>query len=168
MIVYLIGMMGSGKTTLGQYIADRLNYHWVDLDQLIEQLTKLSIHQYIQIYGVDHFRQIESDTLRQLNVSPLIVSCGGGIILREENITFMREHGIVIYLNCHVQTLEERLRKTDLQTRPLLQGNLFERLTTIESERKDLYEAASHYEVICDGKSIAELGEELIDIIKRV
>ena len=163
MVVYLIGMMGSGKTTLGKKVSDQLNCPWVDLDQFIEKTTGVTTSKYIQEYGIDHFRVVEAECLKQLNIRPLIVSCGGGTILSEDNVRFMKSQGFVVYLKCQVDTLVKRLQKTDLTTRPLLQGDaLRERLMTLEKEREDCYEKAAHTTIICDQKSIDEVCEELI------
>lgn len=167
MIVYLVGMMGSGKTTIGKQLAQRLHLPWVDLDQWIEKETGLKVHQYIQKYGIERFRKKEHQALRQVTRSPLIVSCGGGTILDDDNVSFMREQGLVIYLQCRVETLIDRLMQTNIETRPLLKGELEETLRRIKQERQAIYESASHHSVVCDEKTVDQVCVKLIHLLQK-
>lgn len=169
MIIYLIGMMGSGKTTIGKHLADRLQFKWVDLDQLIEKESGLSTHEYIQKFGIDKFRDRETEALESHTEPGSVISCGGGVVINPNHRHWMRNHGVVIYLQCDIDTLVKRLEPTNLAMRPLLMGDdLKTRLTALYDSRKALYEEASHYTISCDEKTIDEIVEEIVILISHL
>ena len=113
---YLIGMMGSGKTTIGNLLSKKLDHNFFDIDQIIEKNYKTTISNFFEIYGEKKFRETESSMLKKLNGG--IISCGGGIILDNDNISFMKDNGICILLKASTNTLKSRL--DDNSSRPLL------------------------------------------------
>lgn len=130
--IYLIGMMGSGKTTVAERLANSLNRSWVDTDMLIEDLNKSSISQIFEDSGEEKFRLLEKETLRNLKGNYLIVSCGGGMPCFNNNIGYMKTTGCVIYLNCDIETLAKRVEEN--QARPLVKNmNAFEKNNAIKA-----------------------------------
>lgn len=122
MRVFLIGYMGSGKSTLGPRLADGLGYSFFDLDDIFEVRFKISIHDFFQKYGEKHFREIESSLLRELGtLEKAVIATGGGTPCFHENMVFMKQNGMTIYLRLPVDTLINRL-KVSLRKRPVLKN----------------------------------------------
>ena len=118
--VYLVGLMGAGKTTIGRSLAKRLGLRFVDTDKEIEARTGVSIPTIFEIEGEDGFRKREGQIIAEMAAkSGFVVATGGGGVLRTENRTNMRASGFVVYLNVPPQTLWERTRND--RNRPLLQ-----------------------------------------------
>jgi len=138
--ITLIGMMGSGKTTLGMILSHILGIPFKDTDALIEKKMGKSIERIFEEHGETYFRNIESDILRDvLNDEPSVIATGGGIILSEKNRKYIKEKSIPIFLYADIDILAERLAK--VKNRPLLKGyDLKDRIYTIWKERKVFYE----------------------------
>ena len=160
MIFYLIGMMGSGKSSVGKLLANKLQFSIIDIDKEIEKDEKLSIKEIFEKKGENYFREIESKYLlrkRKLTV----VSCGGGIVLNKRNREFLRTSGYTIYLKSSIPTLEKRLLNEN--SRPLLDNDgLKETLITIYNKRKRLYTSAANTTIITDRRSVKEVCELII------
>ena len=118
--VYLVGLMGAGKTTIGRSLAKRLALEFVDSDHEIEARTGVSIPTVFEIEGEEGFRKREAQVIDDLSrLSGRVVATGGGAVLREENRANMKASGFVVYLNVPPHTLLERTRND--RNRPLLQ-----------------------------------------------
>lgn len=139
--LYLIGMMGAGKTTVGQILAQRLEYRFFDTDHLIEQLTGETIANIFATEGEEVFRDLETQVLGQLSAYlSCVVATGGGIVLRRKNWGFLHQ-GVVIHLDLPVEQLYTRLLADT--NRPLLQGvNPLEKLQELYGQRQRLYAQA--------------------------
>jgi shikimate kinase len=121
-IVYLIGFMGSGKSTAGKKLASSLGWTFVDLDKAIEEVEGSTIPEIFAEKGEDHFRQLESEMLRKLQLKQnTVISAGGGTPCFGDNIDFMLETGVTIYLKLTPGQLRSRLAGAQ-QERPLLKG----------------------------------------------
>ena len=126
MTVFLVGFMGSGKTTFGKKLAAKLMLPFVDLDQEVirhYQSQEEGVHSVKDIIGqngMPFFRIIEGEALRLLNVENKVISTGGGTPCHSENMYWMKERGIVVFLNVDEGVLFSRLKNTDRQERPLL------------------------------------------------
>jgi shikimate kinase len=141
--LYLIGMMGAGKSTVGHLLAAKLGYGFLDLDELIEKVSGLSIPEIFARNGEAAFRKLESDVLAQ--VAPftrMVVATGGGVVLAQGNWGHLR-HGVVLWLDANVETLVRRLEKRR-ETRPLLSDadDLQTRLESLLAARRNLYAQA--------------------------
>lgn len=164
MIFYLIGMMGSGKSSVGKLLANKLQFSNIDIDKEIEKDEKLSIKEIFEKKGENYFREIESKYLLRKRNSA-VVSCGGGIILNKKNREFLKTSGYTIYLKSSIPTLEKRLLNEN--GRPLLSNdNLKETLINIYSKRKTLYTSAANTTIITDRRSVKEVCELIIKKLK--
>jgi shikimate kinase len=139
--VYLIGMMGSGKSTTGKLLARTLDYQLFDTDQVICQAAGATIPEIFTTSGEAEFRQIETQVLSQLSAyTRLVVSTGGGIILERINWSYLQQ-GLVIWLDAEVEVLLSRLKGDT--TRPLLQtDHPQETLERLLAQRRSLYAQA--------------------------
>ena len=164
MIVYLIGMMGSGKSSVGKLLANKLQFSNIDIDKEIEKDEKLSIKEIFEKKGENYFREIESKyLLRKRKLA--VVSCGGGIILNKKNREFLKTSGYTIYLKSSIPTLEKRLLNEN--SRPLLSNDNFkETLINIYSKRKTLYTSVANTTIITDRRSVKEVCELIIKKLK--
>ncbi len=124
MRLFLIGMPGSGKTTVARNLAKAINYEYVDLDGWIERDAKMFIEEIFERYGEDKFRELETEMLTKIPKENTVVACGGGIITRKENKELMT--GIKFYLDTDLDIIKLRL-ETDYQ-RPLLKNKSLELL----------------------------------------
>ena len=149
MQVFLIGMMGSGKTFWAEKIAHANNMLHIDLDIYIEKKEKKKIVEIFETYGEDNFRELESKCLDEIIESKktAIISTGGGTPCFANNISAMLESGIVCYLKTDIKTLANRI-KTDLPFRPLLKNIVLENMESyfknILLTREKYYLKASH------------------------
>lgn len=143
----LIGLPGSGKSTIGRLLARRLSLPFFDSDHVIEQQLGCSIRSYFEAEGEDAFRQVESDVIERLtDGEPCVLSTGGGVVLREVNRTRLIDTCLVIHLHATPEDLYTRLRH-DLK-RPLLQvADPLAKLRSLDAERGPLYRATAHLTV---------------------
>lgn len=153
--LFLIGFMGSGKSTIGRQLANKLNYRFIDLDKFIEDENNLTISELFETKGENEFRIIERNALQSLiSKENTIVACGGGTACYFNNIELMNSHGISIYIKMSPKMLADRLIDAK-QARPLIKGkNKDELLIYIVSElekREDFYHKAQY---TIKGKSI--------------
>jgi shikimate kinase/3-dehydroquinate synthase len=162
--LYLIGNMGSGKTTVGKRVAERLGLPFYDLDQRIEQATGLTIAELFAQQGEARFRDLESRALAEIACLPQgVVATGGGVVLRETNRVLMRRTGWVIYLRASPDTLWRRLKHaTD---RPLLRTESpYETLRAIVQAREPLYQEAD-WVIDTDARTPEEVAEAIVRIV---
>lgn len=142
--IFLIGMMGCGKSTIGKLLSRQLSCSFVDLDEEIVRYEGRSIPEIFADVGDAGFRVCETAALRcVIDEAPCVIATGGGIVTREENIQLMRETGLVIWLN---RPLEDMISTVRQDTRPNLAGDKEERMRTLFSEREALYRKAAHLE----------------------
>lgn len=138
-------MPGSGKSTIGKKISRLLNWRFIDLDEEIKQKTGLSPSDWIIKNGESRFREIESYTLKNLDIDKnTVVACGGGTPCFHDNLKWMKDRGICLFINLPISALAIRLtQKNEIGKRPLLQGNetLEERLEQIWKDRKSCFES---------------------------
>jgi shikimate kinase len=164
MKIFLIGFMGSGKTTLGRKLAARMGCEFIDLDHKLEQQVELSIAEYFSIFGEAAFRTLESEVLKKtIYPDNVIVSTGGGLPCYFDNMEWMKENGKVIYIKLSPKTLADRL-ESGKEERPLLQDKHGDDLIAfIEqklAEREGFYSQAN---IIADGLSLtAERLEQIL------
>lgn len=159
MNIYLIGMMGSGKSTVGKTLSEKMHKPFIDLDSEIEKGTGKNISEIFDIDGEEQFRKMETKQLKQYSES--IVACGGGIVLKDENREFINENGIAILLLATMGELTQRLSNSG--NRPLLaDDNTEEALTKLWMERQIDYLETANFTIETDGKNPEELTEEIL------
>jgi shikimate kinase len=160
--IILIGPMGSGKSTIGQLLAQRLNRKFMDCDHYIEEKTGVDIARIFDIEGEDGFRQRETRALQELtSMQNLVLATGGGAVIREENREILRQSGFIIFLDTSVDQQLERLKHD--KKRPLLQTeNPRQRLETLLHERKPLYLALADLRIPTDQKYARKVAAEII------
>jgi len=162
--IYLIGMMGSGKTTVGKLLSEKMKRPYLDLDFLIETKAQLSVNDIFNEKGESYFRQVESEILMNINESRAIVSCGGGVILEESNRSFMRLTGKVVFLALPLIELVKRLKTAT--NRPLLRGNrMEEKIKDLWTKRKKYYEETAHMTIHTNDQTPEQIVEQIMDQI---
>ena len=165
--LYLIGMMGAGKTTVGRLLASELGYGFLDTDEVITASAKKSINQIFATVGETEFRQLESDVLSQVSAyTKLTVATGGGIILKRENWSYLH-HGLVVWLDATPELLYNRLKEDT--TRPLLQdSNPLLKLRNILKKRESLYALADLRITLQEGDTPEEISKRVLTQIPSV
>ena len=162
--LYLVGMMGVGKTTIGRKLAKRLNYRFLDTDDLIVQATGRPINQIFAEDGEVAFREIETQVLSQISTyTEFVVATGGGIVTQKMNWSYLH-HGLVIWLDVPVHILVSRL--TNDTARPLLKdADLEAKLTTLLDDRRKLY-AQADIHIPYQGRSVSKTCDRILAAIK--
>lgn len=165
--LYLVGMMGAGKTTIGQEIARELDYRFVDTDAVIAQFTGKSIAQLFTEVGEAEFRQIESKVLAEVCAyTNLAIATGGGIVTQQKNWSYLH-HGLVVWLNVPTEVLHQRLANDN--TRPLLQdADLLSKLQLISQQRRSLYQQADLHVDVSVEESAAQIAARIVSAIPTV
>jgi 3-dehydroquinate synthase len=142
--IFLVGLMGSGKTTIGRALAKRLNKRFVDADHEIEARTGATIPWIFEIEGEASFRQREADVIRDLTAQEgIVLATGGGAVLNEQSRQFLKERGTVIYLRASVNSILQRTSHD--RNRPLLQtDDPKARIEELSQQRAPLYQEVAH------------------------
>ncbi|MFC3196324.1 shikimate kinase [Parapedobacter deserti] len=163
--VFLVGFMGSGKTTWGRKLAAKTKRPFIDLDDEIVSATGMAITDYFALHGEAAFRELERDKLKSLSLDRhAIVSTGGGTPCYFDNMAWMNQTGTTVYLYLPPKALWDRLMQTDIAARPALRGlsgdELLAYITTKLEERTPYYEQATH--------QVNQLSLQLADLIRLI
>ena len=162
--IFLIGMMGCGKSTIGRLLAQQLDTPLCDLDEEIVRREGRSIPEIFADAGDAGFRLCETAALRAAcALPPMVVATGGGIITREENIALMRAHGTVVWL---CRPLDAIIKTVRQDTRPNLAGDKEARMRTLYAQREALYQKAAHI-VFDNSAPPEEAARKLAEILRR-
>ena len=161
-------MMGVGKTTIGIQLAKSAMLAWFDTDKVIkDKYGKIS--DIFEYYGEAHFRKLETDIVKELSKQDsLVISTGGGLVLKKENNALLQENGKIIFLRASLNTLSKRLKVDG--TRPLLQTSsqsIRDRLAKLMQERTPVYEHVADYVIDVDEKTPEEIAKEIIKMIQK-
>ena len=161
----LIGYMGAGKTTVGKQLASKCGKQFADTDAMIVEKEKMSINDIFAKYGESHFRTIETNLLKEMmdSMSGYVISCGGGLPLKEENRAYLKRLGKVIYLKADESDIIKRLRNDN--TRPLLKGPKDEVRAKVHGMleiRNPIYKEAADSVIVTSDKKISEIVAEII------
>lgn len=159
--LYLIGFMGTGKTTVSHSLAELLGYEEIDTDARIACRQNQSIAEIFERSGEQAFRDMETELLRELGRERhKIISCGGGMAMRQENVRLMQENGVVILLTALPETILARVRGDN--GRPILQGNMnISYIEELLAKRNPCYQAAAEVVVATDLQSPGEIAREI-------
>lgn len=160
--IYLVGFMGSGKTTMGKLLAKKLKVPFVDIDEEIQIREGLTIPQIFSLKGEDYFRKTEFEVLKEITqtLPTFVMATGGGLGANPEAMEFMREHGKVVWLDIDFETFKRRTHKD--KNRPLLQHSE-EKLKELFERRKKVYSKA-HCRVESQ-KSIEETLKRIVNCL---
>ena len=167
MNVILCGMMGAGKTTVGVKLAELTGRGWYDTDQMIvDKHGKIS--DIFEFYGEEHFRLLEGDVVKGfIGKDDLVISTGGGLVLREGNNEILKKNGVIVFLRASLETLIKRLKI--YENRPLLQaksGIISQRLEALMKERGPIYEEVADYIVDVDDESAEKTAKRIIQLLQ--
>ena len=167
MNIFIVGPMGSGKSTVGKIISSELFLNFFDTDGEIETRTGASIDWIFDLEGEDGFRKRETKVLEEMvKQNSIVLSTGGGIILSETNRELLSSRGTVFYLATPIEVQLERTSKD--KARPLLKdGDPGEILKNLHIARESLYEEVSDYTVNTENKSSQEVSSEIIKLVKN-
>lgn len=165
--VYLIGMMGTGKSAVGRPLADALGYTFLDADETLERAAGRSIPELFAQDGEEGFRQLETQVLNQIAcIQRLVVATGGGVVTRPENWGHLRQ-GVVVWLDAPQSLLLERLR-TDPTPRPLLNDpDPAARLAELLQRRRPLY-AEADLTILQDGRSPEAVADQVLATLPSI
>ena len=165
--IFLIGFMGAGKSTISDYLKNALAMDVVEMDQCIVERQGMSISDIFETYGEEYFRELETNLLIEMQSrSNVVVSCGGGVPMRERNVVEMKKNGRVVLLTAKPETILERVK--DNHDRPLLENNKnVSFIADLLEKRRAKYEAAADIVVETDGKSELEICEEMIHRLRE-
>ena len=166
MNIFIVGPMGSGKSTVGKIISDELFLNFFDTDEEIENRTGASIDWIFDLEGEEGFRKRESGILEEMvQKNSVVLSTGGGIILSENNRELLSSRGTVFYLATPISVQLERTAKD--KDRPLLKnGDPGQILQELHEKRKNLYKSVSDHIVETENKSSQEVASEIINLVK--
>ena len=168
--IILIGFMGSGKTAVGKLIARKLKMGFIDMDLLIENITRMKISDIFRRHGEKYFRKVESGMLSSFShLSNIVLSTGGGIVKNPWNRGIMRRMGNVIYLDATPEAILKRMKKTEIKKRPLLAGSkdLVKTIADILKPRLKLYRSCSHRVIETSGKTLKQVAKEAIRCARK-
>jgi shikimate kinase len=160
--IVLVGLMGAGKTTVGQLLADRLGWRLVDLDREIEARITMSVPQIFEQFGEKRFRELEQQlTAELLSVPDIVFTPGGGWIINPANARELPPDSAVFWLRVTPEEAVRRVR-VDRVERPLLRGDALERARALSAARQDAY-AALGVPIETDGRTPPEIAQNIIN-----
>jgi shikimate kinase len=165
--VFLLGMMGCGKSTVGELLSRRLQYRFFDTDVLVERVAGKKITAIFADEGEATFRELETQVLEELSsLTKTVIATGGGIVLKPMNWSYLR-HGLMIWLDAPVDILVKRLKKDT--SRPLLKStDLKSKLELLLEQRRALYAEADIHIIISDLDTPAQIVEKILTAIPTV
>lgn len=164
--IFLVGMMGAGKTTIGRSLAKILGREFVDLDQAIEARCGVPVSHIFEVEGEEGFRKRETLLLDEYSQQPgIVLATGGGAVLAAQNRRILAERGVVVYLRASDEELYRRVAKD--RNRPLLQtANPRARVTELLTQRAPLYEEVAHVAFDTGSMPIAQAADALVQLLK--
>lgn len=166
--IFLIGFMGVGKSSVAKMLSEKTGALQVEMDQVIVEQQDMAISDIFDEYGEKYFRRLEYDLLLELQKKDhQIISCGGGVVLREENVDIMKSCGCIVLLEAEPETIYGRVKGN--HDRPLLNGNMsISYIKELMMERQERYEEAADIRVATDHKSIEMIVEEILRKLKKI
>ncbi len=154
--IFMLGMPSSGKSTLGRQLAKELNYDFVDLDKRIEVAEGKKISEIFNLEGEEYFRKVETEQLKKIPLdAKLVIATGGGTPCFNDNIDYIKENGISVFLDVSPEKLEERIRSSRRNNRPLFKlenDDLLATLTETYNSRVEKYKKA---DIVIEGDTDA-------------
>lgn len=171
MRIVLTGYRGTGKTTVGKLLAQRLSWPFIDTDPLIEQRAGLAIAEIFSRFGEPHFRDLESQIIADLDeTANAVISAGGGAILREQNVRHLRAGSLVVWLTAAPESLHQRICQdaTTAQRRPHLTALAsLDEIRHLLAVREPLYRAAADIQIDTETRSTQEIAAAILAELRR-
>lgn len=163
--IVLIGFMGTGKSTVGQHLAERLDLEFVDSDEVIEERASREISSIFAEYGEEYFRDLEAEVIRNLSQQQdLVIATGGGVVLRQENIEQLQKKGIIILLTAEPEVILNRVKDSN---RPLLEvPEPLKKIKEMLAARREYYDI-TEYKIDTSRLSVEEVVDEIGEIISN-
>ncbi|MFN2321886.1 MAG: shikimate kinase [Trueperaceae bacterium] len=160
--VAMAGFMGAGKSRIGWELSRRLQLTFVDTDRVIERVACMRISEIFELYGEQTFRDYETEIVRRcLNLDEVVVSTGGGTVVREENRRLLRSRGPVVVLEASAETVYKRTRR---HKRPLLESaEPLARIRELMTSRAPFYDDAASLKVNSDGREAADVVDDIVE-----
>ena len=166
--VVLIGFMGAGKSTIAELLRTGWGMERIEMDALIEEREGMRISKIFETKGEPYFRDLETELLIELQArSNAVISCGGGVPMRERNVAEMKKNGRVVLLTAHPETILERVK--DNHDRPLIENNkTVEGISALMEARRERYMATADLVIETDRKTGEEICRELVEKLHRM
>lgn len=160
--IVLIGFMGTGKSSVSSYLKKAFDMDVIEMDQIIAKREQMSISDIFKIKGEEYFRDLETNLLVEMQAKTnTVISCGGGVPMRERNVAEMKKNGKVVLLTASAETILKRVKNN--HDRPLLEGNKnVEFISELMEKRREKYEAAADIVIQTDGKTKKEICDEIV------
>ena len=166
--IVLIGFMGAGKSTISEFLKTVFAMEVIEMDQIIAERQSMSISDIFETYGEEYFRDLETNLLIEMQSKKnMVISCGGGVPMRERNVVEMKKNGRVVLLTAKPETILNRVK--DNHDRPLLEGNkTVPFIADLMEKRREKYQAAADIVIETDDKSELEICEELVKKLRAL
>ena len=163
--IFIIGSMGSGKTSIGKMLAKNNNLSFLDTDHEIIRDCGYSIPDIFEKFGEEYFRELETKQLKKMyGMKNHVISTGGGIILQKQNIELIKDLGIIIFLDISINSQIDRVKNR--KNRPLINdNNLKDNLLSLKKTRDPIYKSISNYIIDVSGKERDQVINEIQKII---
>ena len=168
--IIIIGMRGVGKSTVGRALAKRLKFRFIDIDDEIERREGLKIKEIVEREGWESFREKETEFLKYLlekETKKAVISCGGGIVLKEINRRYLKRLGAVFYLKANLESLLKRAKFDDKRP-PISSNDLRTELETLLKQRESYYKNLADFTINTDNKTLEEVVYEMEQIWRTV
>lgn len=167
MNIVLTGYMGSGKTAVGKYLAEICGLYFTDTDALIEEKCGMSVSKIFEASGEEYFRDVEASVVKKVaEADSMVISTGGGVVLKTENVAKLRENGVIINLEPTEDVICARLGIDD-GTRPLIKGSPMEEIIERFKARKPYYDNCDVKISVTEDKGIEETAREIIKVLEE-
>ena len=160
--IVLIGMPGSGKSTIGVLLAKAINYQFIDGDLLIQRQEKKTLVDIINEKGIDAFLAIENQVLREINTEASVIATGGSAIFSEEAMKHLGEQGLIVYLDVSCEEIIRRVNNISTRGIAMKPGKT---LADLYEERKPYYEKYAQLTIPCDGKTMEQCVQAIAELL---
>ncbi|MDO4617629.1 MAG: shikimate kinase [Lachnospiraceae bacterium] len=166
--IFLIGFMGAGKSTVASYMHRQYSMPLIEMDETLAERECMTIPEIFAQKGESYFRQAETELLKEIQTrSNVIISCGGGVAMRQENVEIMKKSGKVVLLTASPDSILERVKNDE--NRPLLKGRkTAEGIQELMDARRPFYEAAADLIIATDTQPLEDICEEIINRLRQM
>ena len=166
--ILLIGFMGTGKTTVSRILKKQTKLPEIDMDAYIVEHEGMKISDIFEKYGEEYFRKIETECLIEiLKNDGVIVSCGGGVVVKDENVEYMKDKGTIVLLTATPETIYNRVKHS--KDRPILNGNMnVEFIAGLMEKRRERYLSVADIIIDTENKTSNEVATEILNKLNTI